>query len=150
MNRRRIVIGILVLAAVLAGVVFFQEPAPADAITVRFHSFSTNGTLRLGFCVVSNATEGSFTINVSTERLTNGAFAPAPALARMGYQSWGGREHGLVPTNLDPGSNTCRIVAQYRRAPTTRLGEMLEPIRTRLLGERPIMRTYSDEFLSPP
>ena len=148
MNRRRLVIGIglIALAALLIGVVL--KSPPAEAITVRFHSFSTIGP-RLAFGVVSNATSKDFVLNVYAEYMTNGAFQKVPMSPRY-YKNWGGKEHGLIPTFLAPGSNHCRLVVQYRQAPTTRIGVMFEPIRTRLLGERLLRRGYSNEFHAPP
>jgi hypothetical protein len=147
MNRRRLVIGIvgfIALAAVLIGVVW-QSPSAAP-ITVRFHSFSTNGPVLLAFGVVSNATTADFAVNVSAEYMTNGAVLAAPRY----FEILGGTEHGLVHTTVAPGSNHCRLVVQYRRTSTTRVGAMFEVLRIKLVGERPFKRGYSDEFHTPP
>ena len=154
MNRRQLVIGLLgliVLVAVLIGVAW--QSHPVDAITVRFHSFSTNfsanGTSRSAWCVVSNTTSVDFVVSVSTEYMTNRAFPTVPMLAQPN-NAWGGREHGMFPTDLAPGSNCCRFAAQYRSTPMSHLGVMFEPLRQRFLGERPIRCSYSEEFHTPP
>jgi hypothetical protein len=152
MNRRRLVIGIIgviVFAAVLILIGVVWQSPPAGAITVRFHSFSTNGTQRVAFGVVSNTTTKDFVVNVSIEYMTNGAFPKIPVLMQPN-EAWGGREHGLDSKDLAHGSNRCRFVVQYRRAPMTYLGMMFERLRTRLLGPRRIDYGYSDEFQSPP
>lgn len=150
MNRRRLAIGIIgfiALAAALIGVVW-QSPSAAP-ITVRFHSFSTVGPQRLAFGAVSNATSKDFVVCVSAEYMTNGAFPKVPMSPRYTI-NLGGKERGLIPTFFAPGSNHCRLVVQYRQVPTTRIGEMFDPIRTIFFGQRAFKRGYSDEFHTPP
>ncbi len=149
MNRRRTVIGLVVFAAVLVGVVFFQEPAPADAITVQFRSIETNTGPRFAICVASNASRQNFTLRVFAEHLTNGSFARV-APSEYLYVDWAAGSNGFVLADLPADFVRCRAVVEYQVAPRTKLGKMFEPIRTRLLGERPIMHSYSEEFHTPP
>ena len=145
MNRRRIVIGLVVLAVALVCLLLFQAPAPVDLITLRFHSIQTNG---LAQCVASNANRQNFIMSIVTEQETNGTFARLPPFIQ--YVDWDDGPNGFIIARIPDGPAHCRVVVDYQVAPRTKLGKMLDPIRTRLLGMRPIMRSYSDEFHVPP
>ena len=152
MNRRRLVIaivGVTVFAGVLILIGVVLQSPPADAITVRFHSFNTNGSQRFVACVVSNTTTKDFVVNVSLEYMTTGTFPKVPVLVRPNH-GWGERQHGLVQLGFAPGSNRCRLVVQYHRAPITLPGIMFDRLRTMLLGPRRVEHSYSDEFQTPP
>src|SRR5689334_465094 len=123
MSRRLLLIVLCVFAALFVGVVLLQQPPPSEALTVRFHSIGTNGTQRVAYCAVSNATSRHFMVVTYTEYMTNGAFARDPSLRLYG-QEWSRREHGVLFAEVGPGSNRCRFVAQYFQAPTTRIGKI--------------------------
>src|ERR1051326_4846732 len=100
MNRRRLaiyIVALIVFAAVLIGAVWHSRSTAA--ITVRFHSFDTNGPVRLAFCLISNTTDKDFVVSVSAEYMTNGEFPKVP-VSMQPYQDWGGRSHGLFPAFL--------------------------------------------------
>lgn len=148
------IMGVAVIAAVTVGVGVMLRSPSSPGITVGLHSFTTNffGTNKaqvVAVVVVSNNTSSTdFAVSISAERMTNGTFPRAP-LPNPPFEVWAGREHGLVFVEVVPGSKRCRLVAQYRRVPATRVGGMLEPLRTTLLGPRPIMHRYSEEFETP-
>ena len=155
MKGRRIVIGIMGVAVIAAAIVGMLLRSPSSpGITVGLHSFTTNffGTNKTqvgAAVVVSNTTSlKDFVVSVSAEHMTNGTFPSAP-LPNPPFEVWAGREHGLTYIPILPGSARRRFVAQYRRVPATRVGRMLEPLRTTLLGPRPIMHSYSEEFETP-
>lgn len=150
MKGRRIVVGIVgitVVAAVIVGVMSLS--APSDGISVRLHCFTTNGHNLQATVAISNTTSKDFLVSISTECMTNGAFPQVPAWDPPNHP-WEGESHGLLYfVDVVRGSRS-RFVAQYRCVPSTCIGRMLEPIRTTLVGPRPILHSYSEEFETPP
>src|ERR1041385_8733857 len=103
MNRRRIIIGLVVLAVAFVCIVLFQPTAP-DAITVRFHSIPSN---RGAQCIASNANRQNFVMTIVTEQETNGAFARLPQLVQ--YEDWDDGPSGFIIAVIPEGPAHCRI-----------------------------------------
>jgi len=115
---------------------------------IRFQSIEPFRRQRLAKCVVTNASRQNLSHWVFTEQMTNGAFARVSP-PQYSYVCEAGSQ-GIIYVDFPPGSGRYRIAAQYQVVPRTKLGKMFEPIRTRLLGERPTRYSYSEEFHTPP